>query len=460
MRTIILFVLFSPFVISSGIDQDYSPFDSPLPDSKSRFAMLDDVKILANGLLQLGHGLKDFVHKTKGQINDIFKKLNIFDQSFYALSEQTNELKVEEEQLRETTSKLQARNEEMKNMSLELNSKLEGLLREKLQLQQKVGGLEEKLANFDKIQPEIQEPKEVISLKSFVERQDSKIKNLLEIVQEQYAQLDKQHNQIKDIEEKLRKTGFQETTDTSFSSKQRAPRTIPSLQFNATRKSEGHGVLADCSAIYDGGEQSSGVYSIRPNESEAFNVYCEVKSDSSWTVIQRRSDGSQNFNETWESYERGFGSLDGEFWLGLEKIYSIVKQGDYILRIELEDWKDNERYVEYSFTLGSKDTDYLLHLSEITGSIPNALPEHRDLAFSTWDHGTGRDFNCPEGASGGWWWENACGETNLNGKYAKPRSKSKPDRRRGLSWKPSRGRSYSLKATKMLIHPTDLGSFE
>lgn len=48
--------------------------------------MLDDVKILANGLLQLGHGLKDFVHKTKGQINDIFQKLNIFDQSFYDLS--------------------------------------------------------------------------------------------------------------------------------------------------------------------------------------------------------------------------------------------------------------------------------------------------------------------------------------------------------------------------------------
>lgn len=37
-------------------------------------------------LLQLGHGLKDFVHKTKGQINDIFQKLNIFDQSFYDLS--------------------------------------------------------------------------------------------------------------------------------------------------------------------------------------------------------------------------------------------------------------------------------------------------------------------------------------------------------------------------------------
>lgn len=203
MYTIKLFLFIAPLVISSRIDQDNSPFDSLPLEPKSRFAMLDDVKILANGLLQLGHGLKDFVHKTKGQINDIFQKLNIFDQSFYDLSLQTNEIKEEEKELRRTTSKLQVKNEEVKNMSLELNSKLESLLEEKILLQQKVRYLEEQLANLIENQPEIQEHPEVTSLKTFVEQQDNNIKDLLQTVEEQYKQLSQQHSQIKEIENQV-----------------------------------------------------------------------------------------------------------------------------------------------------------------------------------------------------------------------------------------------------------------
>ncbi|XP_072505815.1 angiopoietin-related protein 3 [Notamacropus eugenii] len=460
MRAISLFFLIVPLVISSRTDQEHPLLDAPPPEPKLRFAMLDDVKILANGLLQLGHGLKDFVHKTKSQINDIFQKLNIFDKSFYDLSLQTNEIKEEERELRETTSSLQAKNEEMKNLSLELNSKLEDLLEEKIQLHQKVRTLEEKLIRLMSSQPEGQEHQEVALLKTFVEQQDHSIKELFQTVQEQYQQLTKQHGQIKEMENQLRRTSFQEPTDYSLSSKQRAPRTIPSLQPNETKSTEHNNGPSDCAALYDGGLRSSGIYAIKPSQSEVFNVYCEMKSGSSWTVIQHRMDGSQNFNETWEHYQHGFGSLDGEFWLGLEKIYSIVKQSDYILRIELEDWKDNKRSIEYSFSLGSKETDYTLHLSEILGNIPNAIPEHKDLTFSTWDHNAKNYVNCPESYSGGWWWDNVCGETNLNGKYNKARLKGKPEKKRGLYWKSPKGRLYSLKTTKMLIHPTDLESFE
>ncbi|KFP47506.1 Angiopoietin-related protein 3, partial [Cathartes aura] len=85
-------------------------------------------------------------------------------------------------------------------------------------------------------------------------------------------------------------------------------------------------------------------------------------------------------------------------WLGLNKTYSITKQGDYILRIELQDWKDNKRYIEYAFSLRGPETDYTLQLSRISGSIPNALPEQTELRFSTADHDvdTINDFNCPE----------------------------------------------------------------
>ncbi|XP_006773282.1 PREDICTED: angiopoietin-related protein 3 [Myotis davidii] len=456
MYTIKLFLFIIPLVISSRIDQDYySPFDSISPQPKSRFAMLDDVKILANGLLQLGHGLKDFVHKTKGQINDIFEKLNIFDQSFYDLSLQTNEIKEEEKKLRTTTSKLQVKNEEVKNMSLELNSKLENVLEEKILLQQKVRYLEEQLTNLIKNQPEIQEHPEVTSLKTFVEQQDNSIKDLLQTVEEQYRQLNQQHSQIKEIENQLRRTGIQESTENSLSSKPRAPRTTPSLHLNETKNVQHDGKPIQCTTIYNKGEHTSGIYSIRPSDSQVFNVYCDVKSGSSWTLIQHRIDGSQNFNETWENYKYGFGRLDGEFWLGLEKIYSIVKQSNYILRIELEDWKGTKHYIEYSFHLGNHETNYKLHLVEITGNVPSTLLVNKDLVFSTWDHRAKGHFNCPESYSGGWWWHDVCEENNLNGKYNKPRAKSKPERRRGICWKSQNGRLYSIKSTKMLIHPKD-----
>lgn len=119
---------------------------APSPtETKSRFAMLDDVRLLANGLLQLGQSLREFVHKTKAQINDIFQKLNIFDRSFYQLSVVTSEIKEEEEELKKTTNILKANNEEIKNLSVEINSKINSILQERTQLQSKVGSLEERL---------------------------------------------------------------------------------------------------------------------------------------------------------------------------------------------------------------------------------------------------------------------------------------------------------------------------
>ncbi|NWQ77703.1 ANGL3 protein, partial [Columbina picui] len=463
MKIILVLLFIVPLALSARAEKDYSSLDSAAsPETKSRFAMLDDVRILANGLLQLGHGLKDFVHKTKGQMNDIFQKLYIFDRSFYELSLQTSEIKEEEEQLKQTTARLQINNEEMKNLSQEMNLKIEDLIQNKIQLQEQVWGLEDKVTKLAIIHPSTQETEEISSLKAFVEQQDNHIKQLLKIVEDQHVELDRQHDQIMELEDKLNHIELQELAENSFTGEQMEPEAVLSSVRNATVVTHNsEGAAPDCTALYNSGMRLSGVYTIKPNGSEAFDVYCEMKFGSSWTVIQNRVDGSLDFNQTWDAYANGFGDLNEEFWLGLNKTYSITKQGDYILRIELQDWKDNKRFIEYAFSLGGLETNYTLQLSRISGSIPNALPEQTELRFSTVDQDpdTINNFNCPENFLGGWW-HSECEETNLNGKYVAPRSKGRLDRRKGLYWKPKKGRYYLLKSTKIMIHPTDLKSFD
>lgn len=138
---------------------------APTQAPRSRFAALDDVRLLANGLLQLGQRMREFVQKTKGQINDIFQKLNIFDHSFNQLSVLTSEIKEEEEELKKTTVVLKASNEEIKGLSVQIVSKVDSILQEKNSLHDKLEGLEEKLSSMSKGLLPRQQAAEINSLK-------------------------------------------------------------------------------------------------------------------------------------------------------------------------------------------------------------------------------------------------------------------------------------------------------
>lgn len=145
---ILLFLLAACLHAVSGKEEQSSIEPRAQVETHSRFAALDDVRRLANGLLQLGQSLREFVEKTKGQINDIFQKLNIFDRSFYQLAVLATEIKEEEEELKKTTVVLQSNNEEIKDLSVQINTKVDSMLQEKSNLRSKLVGLEQKLSSL------------------------------------------------------------------------------------------------------------------------------------------------------------------------------------------------------------------------------------------------------------------------------------------------------------------------
>lgn len=414
--------------------------------------MLDDVRLLANGLLQLGQSLREFVHKTKGQINDIFQKLNIFDRSFYQLSVVTSEIKEEEEELKKTTNFLKANNEEIRNLSLEINSKINGILQERMLLQSKVGSLEERLSGLSRSFVPADQLGEIVTLKDVIEAQERTITNLLNAVREQHEQLDQQKVKIKHLEEKLTYDNFQDTVDKPMNSEQAGPDMFEYLTGNSSGLDR-NDLPTDCSDLFKKGEANSGIYVIKPNQSEPFNVYCEMSSDGGSAVVQRRIDGSTDFDQTWNRYEKGFGDMEKDFWLGLKKIHSLAQQGVHILRIDLEDWKEERHWAEYHFSLEGFSTDYTIHVSHFSGDLSDAMVNSTGMRFSTKDkNNVNRSSSCPRNYTGGWWL-NTCGENNPNGRYTWLRAKGRSMRRKGIYWKPSMGPSYSLKTTKITVRP-------
>uniref|UniRef100_A0A3B3ZMD9 Fibrinogen-like protein 1 n=1 Tax=Periophthalmus magnuspinnatus TaxID=409849 RepID=A0A3B3ZMD9_9GOBI len=227
--------------------------------------------------------------------------------------------------------------------------------------------------------------------------------------------------------------------------------------------------VADCSEVFRAGFKSSGSYRIRlQNSPSQVRVYCDMSGGGGWTIIQRRTDGSQSFNRSWEDYKNGFGDFEsdlGEFWLGNDNLHYLTAQGNYSLRINLEDFDGNHRYAEYTaFRVGEEQDQYQLSFGEYVGTAGDALSgkfetgavswsSHQGANFSTFDRDNDNyNGNCAEEDQGGWWF-NKCHSTHLNGQYY-PGGHYSAWSDNGIVWFPWRGWWYSLKATVMEIRPT------
>ncbi|NXP75303.1 ANGL4 protein, partial [Ramphastos sulfuratus] len=372
------------------------------------FASWDEVNVIAHGLLQLGHGLKEHVDRTKGQMRELGSRLNAHNSSMGRLLRQAREAQERGERLRDSPDLPRA-------------------------------------AGLTWLFP----------TQSLMDAQNLRIEELLQKIKQQQYKLDKQNLQIKSLQSKVNLLIPLHLKD----NKTQSPKWKINLKsLSLTNQSQNAKLPEDCHQLFLTGQQSSGIFQVQPAGSQPFQVYCDMTAEGGWTVIQRRTDGSVDFDQLWDAYKNGFGDLHGDFWLGLEKIHHLVQEGRYNLQIELEDWEGNSQVVQFVFSLGGESTAYTLNLlGPLSGELENSIGDFRQLPFSTRDrdHDLKADTNCAKHLSGGWWFS-TCGHANLNGKYFRSIPRQRHERKQGIFWKTWRGRYYPLKSTTMKIQPAAL----
>ena len=217
-----------------------------------------------------------------------------------------------------------------------------------------------------------------------------------------------------------------------------------------------------CKEIYDNDNTAvSGLYTITPTDNKGeFIVYCDMTNNGGgWTVIQRREDNTTDFYRQWQEYKLGFGELDGNFWLGLEKIHRITQIENHELLITMVDPDDSTYTAKYNlFKIDSSTTDYQLDLGsyiQAGSDAGDSLSIHTKQKFTTLDNDNDKSpgENCAVTYHGAWWY-NSCHESNLNGRYYNGNNPT-AGFADGIVWYGVTGYHYSLKSVTMAIRPSN-----
>ncbi|KAL1776693.1 tenascin isoform X2 [Sigmodon hispidus] len=213
----------------------------------------------------------------------------------------------------------------------------------------------------------------------------------------------------------------------------------------------------DCSQAMLNGDTTSGLYTIYINgdKTQALEVYCDMTSDGGgWIVFLRRKNGREDFYRNWKAYAAGFGDRREEFWLGLDNLSKITAQGQYELRVDLQDHGESAFAVYDRFSVGDAKSRYKLKVEGYSGTAGDSMNYHNGRSFSTYDKDTDSAItNCALSYKGAFWYKN-CHRVNLMGRYGDN------NHSQGVNWFHWKGHEYSIQFAEMKLRPSNFRNLE
>ena len=137
-----------------------------------------------------------------------------------------------------------------------------------------------------------------------------------------------------------------------------------------------------------------------------------------WTVLQQRVDGSVDFNRNWIDFKHGFGVLNGNFWLGNDRIHNLTTrttiQNELLFDLTTQD--DTKYYPAFdNIKVDGENQKYHLFFGNyvdkgisgdsFTSSMASRFMNHHNGAlFSTKDKDNDNmsDVHCASSRKSGW----------------------------------------------------------
>lgn len=154
---------------------------------------------------------------------------------------------------------------------------------------------------------------------------------------------------------------------------------------------------------------SSGIHEITVPGYGSFPVLYDSQEDGpGWIVIQKRINGNVDFNRSWTEYRNGFGSLDGDFFLGLEKLHRLTTSSRYELSVHFIRSTGVINIECYdNFVVAGEEKQYKLQSlgTLYRNAKMDCLRDLEGQKFSTFDRDNdASEENCAMELSAGWWY--------------------------------------------------------
>ena len=159
--------------------------------------------------------------------------------------------------------------------------------------------------------------------------------------------------------------------------------------------------------------------------------YCDMETDGGgWLVIQRRDGGKRSFKKYWRQYKNGFGVVDRDFWIGLLTIQQFTQRTTAELRVDMKLANGTSIFAKYGFFyITHEDNQFMVRVGHYAeeSTAGDGLGSMDGGRFSTsdkdYDYRGNRLSDCSDDHESGWWFNDDCNVTDLNGPYFDPDTK-------------------------------------